>query len=126
MNAAKVRNVTIGDVWTQTSVYRIRHVQLVMCVPTINVLTKIQFLFLKLPLQLLQHFLLVANITKFSQIPTGGNLTTHVNQDNISVTLLNHLIPTIGQNILLLIGKALDGTESAQVSGPRFQHHPPK
>ena len=38
MNAAKVRNVTIDDVWTQTSVYRIRHVQLVICVPTINVL----------------------------------------------------------------------------------------
>ena len=47
MNVAKVRNVTIDDVWSQTSVYQIRHVQLVMCVPTINVLTKIQFLFLE-------------------------------------------------------------------------------
>ena len=27
---------------------------------------------------------------------------------------------------LLLIGKALDGTESVPVLGPRFQHHPPK
>ena len=129
MNAAKVRNVTIDDVWSQTSVYQIRHVQLVMCVPTINVLTKIQFPFLQplqQQLQLLLNFLLVANITKFSQIPIGRNLTQLINQDNTNVTLLNHLIPTIGQNILLLIGKVQDGTESVQVSGPRFQHHPPK
>ena len=47
MNAATVRNVTIDDVWTQTSVYQIRHVQLVICVQTINVLKKIQYLFLE-------------------------------------------------------------------------------
>ena len=100
MNAAEVRHVTIKSV---------------------------QKLLQQQPLQLLfLHFLQVAKITNFSQTPTGRNLTIRNIQDNTNVTLLNHLIPTIGQNILLLIGKVQDGTESVQVSGPRFQHHPPK
>ena len=91
MNAAEVRHVTIKSVQT---------------------------LLQQQPLLLLfLHFLRVAKITNFSQIPIGRNLTL-LHQDKQNVTAL-----TVTADTLLLIGKALDGTELAQASGPRFQHH---
>ena len=91
MNAAQVRHVTIKSV---------------------------QKLLQQQPLQLqLLHFLRVAKITNFSQIPTGRNLTL-LHQDKQGVTAL-----TVTADTLLLIGMALDGTESVQASGTRFQHH---
>ena len=78
----------------------------------------VQKLLQQQPLQLLfLHFLQVAKITNFSQIQTGRNLTL-LHQDKQNVTAL-----TVTADTLLLIGKDLDGTESAQASGPRFQLH---
>ena len=57
-------------------------------------------------------------ITKFSTTQSGRK-PTPLHQDNTSVTNLDRVT-------LLLIGKALDGTESVPVLGPRFQHAPPK
>ena len=70
--------------------------------------------------QLLQllHFLLVAKITSGSTTQNARQ-PTPLHQENGSVTNLDRVT-------LLLIGKALDGTESVPVLGPRFQHHPPK
>ena len=70
MNAAKVRNVTIDDVWTQTSVYQIRHVQLVICVPTINVLKKIQFLVLEVAAKMITIVEVVESAIKMFLIST--------------------------------------------------------